>query len=107
MQKYVIFVKKNLKTKIWKIKKILKLEITALYRGHRSAAHSIFSLKYSLPKKSPIPVQNGSNYDCHFTIKELVEEFKNRFTCFRENTKQYITFTVLLEEKVTRNDKNG
>ena len=105
MQKYVNkkFENKDLKDK----KKILKLEITALYRGHRSAAHSIFSLKYSVPKKSPIPVQNGSNYHCHFIIKKLVEEFKYRFTCFRENTKKYITFTVLLDEKVTRNDKNG
>ena len=34
----------------------------------RGAAHSICNLKYSLPKKIPIVLHNGSNYDYHFTI---------------------------------------
>ena len=58
-------------------------------------------------KKIPIAFCNGSNYDYHFIIKELAEEFKIQFTCLRENTEKYITFPVQIERKVTRIDKNG
>ena len=57
--------------------------------------------------KVPIVFHNGSNYDYHFIIKELAEEFKNQFTCLGEITEKYITFTVLIEKEVTRIDKNG
>ena len=69
--------------------------------------HSICNLKYSVPKKIPIVFHNGSNYDYHFIIKELAEEFKKQFTCLGENTEKYITFTVPIEKEVTRIDKNG
>ena len=39
--------------------------------------HNIYNLKYSAPKEIPIVFHNGSNYDHHFIIKELAEEFKN------------------------------
>ena len=39
-----------------------------------NTAHGICNLKYSLHKEIPINFHNyGSNYDYHFTIKELVE----------------------------------
>ena len=41
---------------------------------------------------------NGSNYDYHFIIKELTEEFKIQFTCLGENTETYTTFTVPIEK---------
>ena len=50
---------------------------------------------------------NGSNYDYHFIIKQLVEKFEKHYTYFEENTEQYITFTVPLEKEVTKIDKNG
>ena len=50
-------------------------------------------------KKVPIPFHNGSNYDYHFIIKELEEEFKKQFTSLGGNTK-YITFTVAIEKKL-------
>ena len=37
-----------------------------------------------------------------FIIKELAEEFKKQFTCLRENTEKYTTFTVPIEKEVTR-----
>ena len=37
---------------------------------------------------------SGSNFDYHFIIKELTEEFEMQFTCLGENTEKYITFTV-------------
>ena len=38
-----------------------------------------------MPKKVPIVFHNGSNYDYHFIIKELAEEFKKQFPCLGEN----------------------
>ena len=38
-------------------------------------------------KKFPISSHNGSNYDYHFIIKELAEEFKRKFPFLRENTR--------------------
>ena len=71
------------------------------------AAHSIYNLKYSVPTKIPIAFHNGSNYDYHFIIKELEEEFKKQFTCLGESTKKYVTFTVPIKKEVTSIDKNG
>ena len=53
---------------------------------YRGVAHSICNLKYSVPKKNPIAFHNGSNYDYHFTIKDLAEEFEKQFTCLGQNT---------------------
>ena len=85
-----------------------------MYRDHchytgeyRGAEHSICNLKYAVPKKNPIVFHNGSNYDYHFIIKELAQEFQKQFTCLGENTEKYITFTVPIEKEVTRIDKNG
>ena len=41
----------------------------------KSAAHKICNLKYIVPKKSPIVFHNRYNYDYHYIIKELAEEF--------------------------------
>ena len=37
----------------------------------------------------------------------LAEEFRKQFPCLGENTEKYITFTVPVENEVTRIDKNG
>ena len=64
--------------------------------------YNICHLKYSVTKKNPIAFHNGSNYNYHFIIKELAEEFeKQLFTCLGENIKKYITFTVPIEKAVT------
>ena len=57
-----------------------------------------------MSKKIPIVFHNGSNYDYHFIIKELAEEFKKQFTCLGENTEKYRTFRVLIETEITRID---
>ena len=54
---------------------------------YRGTARSICHLKYSLPKNIPITFHNGSNYDYLFIIKELIEEFENKFTCLRKTLK--------------------
>ena len=69
--------------------------------------HSICNLKCSVPKKVPIAFHNGSNYEYHFIIKELAEEFKKQFTCLGESTEKYITFKGPIEKEVTKIDKNA
>ena len=68
---------------------------------------SLCNLKCSVPKKISIAFHNGLNYDYHFIIKELAEEFKKPFTCLAENTEKYITFSIPIDKKVTRIDKDG
>ena len=73
MQKFVILVKKNLKVKMLKINYIVIIQ------------DNIEVLK-SVPKESSIVFHNGSNYDYHFIIKKLAEEFEKQFTCLGDNT---------------------
>ena len=47
-----------------------------------------------MSKNIPILFHNESNYDYHFIIKELAEEFKKQITCLGENNEKYITFTA-------------
>ena len=69
------------------------------YTGkYRSAAHNICNLRYKIPKEIPVVFHNGSTYDYHFIIKELVKEFKGNFECLRENTEKYITFSVPIKK---------
>ena len=71
------------------MKNVVKLEIIVIIqRNYKGAAHSIGNLKCCVPKKITIVFHNGSNYDYHFIIKELAEEFKKQFTCLRENTEK-------------------
>ena len=69
---------------------------TGKYRG---AAHNICNLRYKIPKETPVVFHNGSTYDYHFIIKELVKEFKGNFECLGENTEKYIIFSVPIKKK--------
>ena len=91
-----------------KDKKYCKVRDHCHYTGeYRGAPHSICNLKCSVPifLKILITLHNGSNYDYHFIIKKLREEFRKH--CLGENTEKYITFTVPLEKELKRIDKNG
>ena len=81
------------------IKNIIRLEIIA--------AHDICNLRYKIQKEIPVVFHNSSTYDYHFIIKELAEEFKGEFECFRENTEKCITFSVPIKKEITEKDKNG
>ena len=52
----------------------------------RGAAYSICNLEYSAPKEIPLVFHNGSNYDYHFIIKKLEEEYEGQFSCLGKNT---------------------
>ena len=69
---------------------------------YRSAAHSICNLRFNVPNKIPVVFHNRSNYDYHFTVKELANKFKGQFECFGENTEKYNTFSVSSEKEVVK-----
>ena len=76
MQNFVIFLKKN-KDKHAKDQNYCNVRDHCHYTGeYRDAAHRICNLKYNVPKEVPIVFRNGSHYDYHFIIKELVREFQ-------------------------------
>ena len=74
---------------------------TSKYRG---VAHNVCNLKYKVPKEIPIVFHNGSIYDYHFIIKELVEEFEGNCECLGENTEKYVTFSVPIKKKIENKD---
>ena len=61
-------------------------------------------MRYKIPKKIPAVFHNGSTYDYHFLIKELVKEFEGNFECLGENTEKYITFSVPIKKKIDNKD---
>ena len=75
------------------------------YTGkYRDASHNICNLRYKVPKEIPIVFYNGSTYDYHFIIKELVKEFKANSECIGENTEKYITFSIPIKKKIENKD---
>ena len=75
------------------------------YTGkYRDAAHNICNLRYKIPKEIPLVFHNGSTYDYHFIIKELVKEFEGNFECLGEKTEKYITFSVPIKKKIDNKD---
>ena len=61
-----------------------------------------------MPNEIPVIFDNGSNYDYHFMIKELANEFNGKFECLGENTEKYKKFSIPIEKEVTKidNDRN-
>ena len=55
------------------------------------------NLRYKVPKEIPIVFHNGSTYDYHLIIKELVREFDGNFECLGEDTES--TFLSTIKEK--------
>ena len=86
-------------------KKNYKVRDHCHYTGkYRGAAHNICKLRYKEPKEIPIVFHNGSTYDYHFIIKELVKEFEGNFECLGENTEKYITFSVPIKKQIENKD---
>ena len=87
-------------------KKYYKVKDHCHYTGkYRGAAHNICNLRYKIPKEIPIVFHNGSTYDYHFIIKELVKEFEGNFQCLGENTEKYVTFSAPLEKEIKNKNK--
>ena len=60
-----------------------------------------------MPHEIPVVLHNDSNYDYHFLIKELANEYEWKFECLGENTEKYKKFSVPIEKEVTKIDKDG
>ena len=60
-----------------------------------------------MPNEIPVDFHNGLNYDYHFIIKELANEFEGQLERLGENTEKYKTFSVSIEKEVTKIDKGG
>ena len=86
-------------------KKNYKVRDRCHYTGkYRGAAHNICNLRYKVPKEIPIVFHNGSTFNYHFIIKELVKEFEGNFECLGENAEKYITFSVPIKKKIEKKD---
>ena len=59
-----------------------------------------------MPNEIPVVFHNGSNYDYHFMIKELANEFEGKLECFGEKTEKYKTFFVPIEKEIIKIDKD-
>ena len=81
--------KEKFENKYLKDKKQCKVKDHCHYTGvYRGTAHRICNLKYYVPKNISIAFHKGSNYDCHFIIKQFAEKFKKQFTCLGENNEK-------------------
>ena len=59
------------------ISKLQKVRDHCHYTGkYRGVTHSICNLKFNLPNKIIVVFHNSSNFDYHFIIKKLANEFK-------------------------------
>ena len=87
-------------------KKHHKVKNHCHYTGeYRGAAHNICNLRYRIPKEIPLVFHNGSKYNYHFIIKELVKEFDGNFECLGENTEKYLKFSVPLKKEIKNENK--
>ena len=87
-------------------KKHHKVKDYCHYTGkYRGATHNTCNLRYRIPKEISIVFHNGSTYDYHFIIKDLVKEFDGNFECLGENTEKYITFSVPLKKEIKNKNK--
>ena len=57
-------------------------------------------MRYKIPKEILVVFHNGSTYDYHFIIKELVNKLDGSFECLGENTGKYITLSVPIKRKI-------
>ena len=81
-------------------KKNYKVRDHCHYTGkYRGAAHNICNFRYKVPKEIPIVFHNGSIYDYHFIIKELVKEFEGNFECLGKNTEKIYNIFSANKEK--------
>ena len=90
-----------------KVRNITKLEINAIIQVNIEVLHIeyvIVYLKYCTSKKRTIIIHNAPNYDYHFLINEIVEEFKKKFTCLGEiSIENEVAGTGKKGEQITKN----
>ena len=64
-------------------------------------------MNYKITKDIPVIFHNDSTYDYHLIIKGLAKELEGEIECLGENTEKYITFSISINKKITKRDKDG
>ena len=77
-----------------------------LYR-HRAAADSICNLQFNVFNEIIVVFHRGLNYDYHFMMKKLTNEFEGKFGCIGEDKDKYKTFFVPLQKEIRKIDQEG
>ena len=104
----MLYCGKEILEKFAKDKKYGKVRDHCHYAGkYRRAAHSICNSKFNAPNEIPVVFHRGSNYDYHFIIKELANEFEREFECLGESKEKYKTFSVRVKKEIINIDKEG
>ena len=57
--------------------------------------------------KISVVFHSVSNYDYHFIIRELTNEFEGKFECLGESAENYKEFSLPKEKEVTKTEKDG
>ena len=84
-----------------KTKTIEKKESIVILQVNIEVQHIVYViLRFNVPNEIPVVFHNGSNYDYHFIIKKLVNEFEGQFDCLEENTEKYKTFFITTKKKL-------
>ena len=78
----------------WNVRDVF--HYTVKYRG---AAHNICNLKFNVPNDVSVVFHRGSNYDYHFIMKDITNEFEGKFECLGENKEKDETFLVLVKKE--------
>ena len=100
--------RKKFAQKLAKGKNYCKVRENCYFNGrYRGAVHSICNVRFNFPNKIPVVFHNGSNYDYHFIIRELVNDFKGQFQHLGENTEKYKNFSFPIEKEIRKVDKDG
>ena len=60
-----------------------------------------------MPYEITVVVDNGSNYDYHFIIEQLANEYEGQFKCLGADKEKYKTFSVPIGKEVIKIDKDG
>ena len=65
--------------------------MTGYYRG---PAHNSCNLKYQLPRKIPLIIQNAKGYDSHFIIANLNNKLFKKSEIIPKNSEQILSFNL-------------
>ena len=76
------------------------------YTGsHRGVARSICNLRFNVPNEILVVLHKVPNFDYHFIIKELSNEFEGQFESHEQNKGRFKTFSVPVEKEVIKRKK--
>ena len=89
------------------IKIIVKLGTTVITQVNAEVLHVAYVIWNKISKEILVIFHGGFNSNYDFIIKELAKKFEKEFSCLREKTKKYKTFSVPVTEEAKRTDQNG